>query len=55
MNHIYVPGTNMTIVNQPWKVKVKVFGPVWLFVTPWTVAHQASLSMEFSRQEYWSG
>ena len=27
----------------------------WLFVTPWTVAHQAPLSMEFSRQEYWSG
>ena len=25
-----------------------------LFVTPWTVAHQAPLSMEFSRQEYWS-
>jgi len=24
-------------------------------VTPWTVAHQALLSMEFSRQEYWSG
>ena len=24
------------------------------FVTPWTVAHQASLSMGFSRQEYWS-
>jgi len=23
-------------------------------VTPWTVAHQASLLMEFSRQEYWS-
>ena len=22
--------------------------------TPWTVAHKASLSMEFSRQEYWS-
>ena len=22
---------------------------------PWTVAHQASLSMEFPRQEYWSG
>ena len=22
--------------------------------TPWTVAHQAPLSMEFSRQEYWS-
>ena len=28
---------------------------VWLFVTPWTVAHQASLFMEISRQEYWSG
>ena len=28
---------------------------VWLFATPWTVAHQALLSMEFSRQEYWSG
>ena len=24
---------------------------VWLFMTPWTVAHQALLSMEFSRQE----
>ena len=28
---------------------------VRLFVTPWTVARQAALSMEFSRQEYWSG
>ena len=26
-----------------------------LFVTPWTVAHQDPLSMEFSRQENWSG
>ena len=25
------------------------------FVTPWTVTHQAPLSKEFSRQEYWSG
>ena len=25
------------------------------FETPWTVAHQAPLSMGFSRQEYWSG
>ena len=23
--------------------------------TPWTIAHQAPLSMRFSRQEYWSG
>ena len=28
---------------------------VQLFATPWTVAHQAPLSMEFIRQEYWSG
>ena len=28
---------------------------VQLFVTPWTAAHQAPLSMEFSRQEYWRG
>ena len=26
-----------------------------LFATPWTVAHQAPPSMEFRRQEYWSG
>ena len=31
------------------------FGHVQLFVTPWTVARQAPLSMGFSRQEYWSG
>ena len=28
---------------------------VWLRVTPWAVARQAPLSMEFSRQEYWNG
>ena len=28
---------------------------VWLFVTPWPVAHKAPLSMGFSRREYWSG
>ena len=38
-----------------WKVKVKSRSHVWLFVTPWTAAHQAPLSMGFSRQEYWSG
>ena len=31
------------------------FSCVQLFATPWTVGHQAPLSMEFSRQEYWSG
>ena len=28
---------------------------VWLFVTLWTIAPQYSLSMEFSKQEYWNG
>ena len=32
-----------------------VFSCVWLFVTPWTVACQAPLSIGFPRQEYWSG
>ena len=31
------------------------FSHVQLFVTLWTIAHQAPLSMGFSRQEYWSG
>ena len=30
------------------------FSRVWLFEILWTIAHQASLSMGFSRQEYWS-
>ena len=35
-----------------WKV---LLSRVRLFATSWTVAHQAPLSMIFSRQEYWSG
>ena len=31
------------------------FSCVWLFATPWTLARQAPLSMEFSRQAYWNG
>ena len=36
-------------------VVVQLLSCVQLFVTPWTVVHQAPLSMGFSRQEYWSG
>ena len=36
-------------------MNVKSLSSVQLFVTPWTVAHQASPSMEVSRHEYWSG
>ena len=35
-------------------LKVKLLSHVQLFATPWTVDHQASPSMGFSRQEYWS-
>ena len=34
---------------------MKSLSRVQLFSTPWTVAYQASASMGFSRQEYWSG
>ena len=36
-------------------IVVQLLSHVQLFATPWTVAHQALLSMGFSRQEYWSG
>ena len=35
--------------------EVKSLSRVWLFATPWIVAHQAPRSMGFSRHEYWSG
>ena len=38
-----------------WKVKAKSLSCLQLFATPWTAAHQASPSMGFSRQKYWSG
>ena len=38
-----------------WKVKVKSLSRVQLLATPWTAAYQASPSMGFARQEYWSG
>ena len=46
---------NATIQQMPdsWKC---VSGSVMSdSATPWTVAHQAPLSLKFSRQEYWSG
>ena len=40
-----------------WRLKSEseLHSHVRLFVIPWTVAYQAPLSLEFSRQEYWSG
>ena len=34
---------------------VCVLSCIQLFAAPWTTAHQVPLSMQFSRQEYWSG
>ena len=38
-----------------WKVKMKSLSRVQLLEIPWIAAYQATLSMGFSRQEYWSG
>ena len=48
-----IGGGFFTSLNK-WKW-VKSLSRVWLFVIPWTVVYQVSLSMGFSRQEYWSG
>ena len=50
----YFPHQFGTISPQQ-QQQVKLLSCVQLFVTPWTVAYQAPLSMGFSRQEYWSG
>ena len=42
-------------LEQSTNIKCQSLSHVQLFVTPWTVAHQVSLSMEFSRQECWGG
>ena len=42
-------------IHSTGNIQVKSLSCVWLFVTPWTVACQAPLSMGFSRQEHWSG
>ena len=34
---------------------LKLLSHVWFFATPWTIGSQTPLSMEHSRQEYWSG
>ena len=45
--------TNSTYVFK--NVCVQLLSHIWPFATPWTIACQAPLSMEFSREEYWSG
>ena len=54
---------NSSLINLETVLEIKVFGHarihhfsrVQLFVTLWTIAHQAPQSMGFPKQEYWSG
>ena len=52
---------HICIHTDPWACMLRClcvlnhFSHVWLFMTLWTVAHQAPMSMEFSSQEHWSG
>ena len=52
MVHMMRNGLKTLRLNES---KVKSLSHVWLFATPWTVAFKAPLSMEFSREEFWSG
>ena len=52
--------THINNIHLQWwvegtSVHVCMLSHVWLFVTSWTVACQAHLSMGFFRQDYWSG
>ena len=49
------PGTILSVSRTLCVCMCELLSCVQLFVTPWTVAHQARLSMGFPRQKYWSG
>ena len=53
--HFVVIGFNSIIILMNKLNHVCMLSSVCLFATPWTVAHQAPLSVGFSKQEYWSG
>ena len=48
-------GPDLFVKTLVMTVVVQLLNLVHLFVTPWTIALQAPLSIGFSRQEYWSG
>ena len=51
----YFQCLNIYILNSvAFVVVVQLLSHVWFFSTPWTVVYQAPLSLEFSRQDYWS-
>ena len=57
------PCPNLPLIRLSWlrmfsfvlSLCAKLRSRVQLSVTLWTIAHQAPLSMQFSKQEYWSG
>ena len=53
--HTYLLAMLATLMVQHQVKETKSLSQVRVFVTPWTAAHQAPLSMGFSRQEYWGG
>ena len=59
LSHPYMTtGKTIALTRRTFVSKVQTNGSlsrVRLFVTPWTAAYQAPLSVEFSRQVYWSG
>ena len=48
------PEAHRGIATKRKRSFVLMVGHVQLFASPWTVAHQAPLPMEFFKQEYWS-
>ena len=50
-----IAGVLYRIIREASYIESEVAQSCRLFVTPWTVAHQAPPSVEFSGQEYWSG
>ena len=50
------PNANSSLLYDPiYMLLLSCFSRVWLCATPWMAAHQAPLSLGFSRQEHWSG
>ena len=50
-----LPSSTTIVMAALMLLLLSCFSRVQLLATPWTGAHQAPLSMGFSRQEYWSG
>ena len=53
--YIYVFKVYTYMCNMHESETASHFSCVCLFAIPWTEVHQPALSMEFSRQEYWTG